>query len=337
MRVPSIRPTVATIACLSAALVMGAACGAPDAAPPAEETAAAEMSDREKIVGTYARVTSEVRDEDGVWSPTPGEDRHGYITYSDRGYMAVSSRDNGRTKFAGDEPTPEEAQAAIASYSAYYGPYTVNEAEGFVVHHRVGQIDPGGEVDAKRFYDFVGDRLILTPAPAMGGKEDATRRIVWERLPDVELSDEARRFLGHRELLYTERYTARDGEIVERTEPNESRAGAVIIYTPTGHMIVQLPDREGRMPYAGEDPTPAEALAAFNSYGGYFGRFTVHEDEDPRYVIHHQEGRLSPETEHDAQRFYELDGDILRLGGPPQTTNGESTGGHLYWELMPPR
>ena len=337
MRNPSIQLTVAAVVCLSVALAVGAVRGAAGEAPAAGEAVVQDGSDRERIVGTYARVTSEVRDENGVWSPTPGEDRHGYITYSDRGYMAVSSRDNNRTKFAGDEPTPEEAKAAIASYSAYYGPYTVHEDEGFVVHHRVGQIDPGGEVDAKRFYDFVGDRLILTPAPAMGGKEDATRRIVWERLPDVELSEEARRFLGHRELLYTERYTRRNGEIVEVTEPNESRAGAVIIYTPTGHMIVQLPDREGRMAYAGQDPTPAEALAAFNSYGGYFGRFTVHEDEDPRYVIHHQEGRLSPGTEHDAQRFYALDGDILRLGGPPQTTNGESTGGHLYWELMPPR
>lgn len=336
MRNPRVRPTVAAVVCLSVALAAGAVWNSAGARPGGEASVQAG-GDREKIVGTYARVTSEVRDENGAWSPTPGEDRAGYITYSDRGYMAVSSRDNNRTKFAGDEPTPEEAQAAIASYSAYYGPYTVNEAEGFVVHHRVGQIDPGGEVDAKRFYDFVGDRLILTPAPAMGGKEEATRRIVWERQPDVELSEEARRFLGHRELVYTDRYTTRDGELVEHGERNESRAGSVIIYTPTGHMLVQLPDREGRMPYAGEAPTPEEALAAFNSYGGYFGRFTVHEDEDPRYVIHHQEGRLSPETEMDAQRFYELDGDILRLGGPPRTTNGESTGGHLYWELLPPR
>ncbi len=333
---PSIRSIVAVV-CLSAALVAGAACGTADAPPAAEESAVPEVGDRERFVGTYARVTSEVKDENGVWSPTPGEDRAGYITYSDRGYMGVSSRDGGRTKFAGDEPSPEEAQAAIASYSAYYGPYTVHEAEGFVVHHRVGQIDPGGEVDAKRFYDFVGDRLILTPAPATGGKEDATRRIVWERLPDADLSEEARRFLGVRELLYTERYTLEDGEITERSEPNESRAGSVIIYTPTGHMMVQLMNREGRMPYAGEAPTPDEALAAFSSYGGYFGRFTVHEGEDPRYVIHHQEGRLSPATEADVQRFYELDGDVLRLGGPPRTTDGETTGGHLYWELLPPR
>ncbi len=337
MRNPSIRPTVAALVCLSVALAAGAARGSAGEPPAAGEATAQAGGDREKFVGTYRRVTSEVKDANGMWSPTPGEDRSGYITYSDSGYMGVSSRDGNRATFAGDQPTPEEAQAAIGTYSAYYGPYTVHEAEGFVVHHRVGQIDPGGEVDAKRFYDFVGDRLVLTPAPASGGKEQATRRIVWERLPDAELSAEARKFVGVRLLVYTDRYATRDGSIVRHGDRNESRAGAVIIYTPTGHMMVQLPDREGRTPYAGETPTPEEALAAYRSYGGYFGRFTVYEDEDPRYVVHNQEGRLNPGTEMDAQRFYQLDGDILRLGGPPRTTNGETTGGHLYWELLPAR
>ena len=337
MRSLSLALTVAAVVGLSAALAVsaGGAAGAPQTA---REASAPSGSDREKFVGTYRRVTTEVKGADGTWTGSSDPERIGYITYSDRGYMGVAGMQTDRKRFAGEQPTPEEAQEALRGYSGYFGPYTVNEEEGYVVHHRVGQTNPGGEVDAKRYYDFVGNKLILTPAPASGGKEQATRHIVWERLPDVELSEEAKRFVGARQLLYTDRYTERDGRIVEHGQRNESRAGSYIIYTPTGHMMVHLMAKEGRTPYAGEEPTPEEALAAYRTWGGYFGRFTVYENEDPKYVVHNQEGRLNPGTAMDAQRFYELDGDILRLGGPPRTTDdGGTTGGHLYWELLPPR
>lgn len=193
--------TGAVVVCLSAALTV-LAVGVPGCArQDADETSTENGSDREKFVGTYRRVTTEVKDANGLWSPVQDADRIGYITYSGTGYMGVSSMDKNRMRFAGDQPTPEEAQEALRGYSAYYGPYTVNDEEGFVMHHRAGQIDPGGEVDAKRFYDFVGDRLILTPAPANGEKAQATRRIVWERLPDAQLSAEAQRFVGVRQLV----------------------------------------------------------------------------------------------------------------------------------------
>ena len=295
-------------------------------------------SEHEKLVGTYKLVTSEVKDQNGTWRPTPDYDSIGYITYSDTGYMGVHVMRKNRAKFAATQPTPGEAQEALRGYSAYYGPYTVHEDENepFVVHHRVGQINPGGEVDAKRFVDFVGNQLILTPAPASGGKEQATRHIVWERLPDAPLSAEAQGFVGFRQLLYTDRYTESGGRVVTHAQRNEGRAGSYIIYTPTGHMMVHIMASEGRTPYAGATPTPEEALAAYRSYGGYFGRFTVHEDDEPQHVVHNQEGRLSPGTASDAERLYQLTGDVLRLGGRPQTTNGETTGGHLYWELLPP-
>ena len=330
---------VAIVVCLSAILSVRAA-GPRSAARPAESEASIQSgSEREKIVGTYRLVTIEVKDSNEAWSQTPNFDRMGYITYSATGYMGVNTMQKSRVPFAANQPTPEEAQEALGGYSGYYGSYTVDQDEdgGFLVHHRVGQIDPGGEVDAKRFYDLDGDRLILTPAPASAGKEQATRRIVWERLPDAELSVDAQKFVGFRQLRYTDRYTERDGRVVTHGQKNEDRAGSYIIYTPTGHMMVHLMPQEGRTPYAGATPTPEEALAAFQTYGGYFGRFTVYEDADPPYVVHNQEGRLSPGTESDAERLYQLSGDVLRLGGRPRTTNGETSGGHLYWELLPHR
>jgi hypothetical protein len=308
----------------------------PRPGPVAGEATAQTGSDRAQLVGTYQMVGREVKDEDGTWRPTPDFNSVGYITYSDTGYMGVQVMPNDRAPFASNPPTPDEARTALQGYSAYYGPFSTDEdADGkFVVHHRVGQINPGGEVDAKRFYDVEGDRLILTPAAADASKARATRRILWERLADVPLSDEAQRFVGFRQLLHTDRYTERDGRLVSHDRRNESRAGSYIIYTPSGHMMVHLMARDGRTPYAGTTPTPDEALAAYRSYTGYFGRFTVHEDDDPPYVVHHQEGRLRPGPPTDAVRLYELDGDVLRLGGRPRVSDGEATGGHLYWERL---
>jgi len=158
-----------------------------------------------------------------------------------------------------------------------------------------------------------------------------------ERLPNAQLSAEAKRFVGFRKLLYTDRYVEKDGKLIKHGERNEARAGSYIIYTPTGHMMVHLMDKAGRMKWAGSTATPQEALATYRSYGGYFGRFTVFETAKPKYVVHNQEGTLNPGRQSDQQRFYELNGNVLRLGGPPTIANGEASGGHLYWELMPPR
>ena len=339
MRSPRTALIVAAVVCLPIAFGVRAA-GVPAGAREAAKTAAIQTgSDRAKLVGTYALVTSEVKDANGTWRPTPNFDSTGYITYSDTGYMGVHVMPQNRSTFAGNQPTPEEAREALRGYTAYYGPYTVHDDESaqFVVHHRVGQMNPGGQADAKRFYDFVGNRLILTPAPASGGKAQATRHIVWERLPDAQLSAESSRFVGFRQLLYTDRYTERDGRVVTHGQRNEGRAGSYIIYTPTGHMMVHLMDKEGRTAYAGGTPTPEEALATYRSYGGYFGRFTVYENATPQYVVHNQEGRPRPPgTPADAERLYLLDGDVLRLGGRPRTTDGETAGGHLYWETLPP-
>lgn len=329
---------VAAVACLPTVLSVRAA-GVPVGTRPAAGEASVQTGrDHEPLVGTYELVTTEVKDQDGTWRPTLNYDSIGYITYSDSGYMGVHVMPKNRAPFADNPPTPEEVQAALRGYTAYYGPYTVHadESEPFVVHHRVGQINPGGQVDAKRFFDVIGNQLILTPAPASGGKAQATRHVVWERLPDAPLSAEAKKFVGFRELLYTDRYTERDGRVVTHGQKNEGRAGSYIIYTPTGHMMVHLMAREGRTPYAGAAPTPEEALAAYRSYGGYFGRFTVYEDDNPPYVVHNQEGRPNPGPPTDAERLYLLSGDVLRLGGRPRTTNGETRGGHLYWELLPP-
>jgi hypothetical protein len=248
-----------------------------------------------------------------------------------------------RARFAANPPTGEEAQAALRGYAAYFGSFTVNDAQQFVVHHRFGQINPGGDVDVKRFYEFVtmpngSQRLLLIPAAADGGKEKATRRIVWQRMPDAPLSAEEKKFIGFYKLLYTDSYRTKDGKEIFHGTRNETRAGtSYIIYTSSGHMMVHLMDREGRTKYAGAEATPAEALKAYRSYGGYFGRFRAYENHRPPFVYHSQQGAMSPGSYSEQKRFYQFTGNILRLGGPPNLNDaGEMAGGHLYWERQGP-
>jgi hypothetical protein len=143
--------------------------------------------------------------------------------------------------------------------------------------------------------------------------------------------------VGFYKLLYTDSYREKDGKEVFHGDKVYSRAGtSYIIYTPTGHMMAHLMNKEGRIPYAGAQPTPDEALKAYQTYTGYFGRFTTYESYKPPFVMHHQQGTIRPGGDVDAtKRFYQFTGNVLRLS-PPPTPNaaGEMAAGHLYWERL---
>ena len=243
--------TAAAVVLVTTVLGRGVVAGQGAASP-----GSSSMSDRARFVGTYELVTTEIKDPStGKWSPTPNFNSNGYIIYADTGHMGVHIQPKVRARFAANPPTGEEAQAALRGYAAYFGSFTVKdqEQEKFVVHHRFGQVNPGGERDAKRFYDFVttpngSQRLILIPAPADGGgKDKAMRRLVWQRMLDAPLSAEEKKFVGFWRLLYTDSYRIKDGKEVFHGDKIEARAGtSYIIYTSSGHMMVHLMNKEGR-------------------------------------------------------------------------------------------
>ena len=329
----SLRIVLTAAAAVSIATLIGIR-----AAVPAGAQSGQTLSDRSRFVGTYRLIATEVKNASGDWGRTPNSNSIGYITYSDTGHMAVYAVSR-LLRFAANAPTGEEAQAALQGTTAYFGSFTVDDTGKSVVHHRAGQLIPGGPVDASYFYDFDGDRFILTPEPAAGaGKDQAANRIVWERLPDPPLSAEAKKFVGFYKLLYTDSYREKDGKEVFHGNRNETQTGSYILYTPSGHMMAHLMNKEGRTKFAGAQPTPDEALGAYRSYTGYFGRFITYENYKPPFVFHSQQGTTNPGREVDAtKRFYVFTGNILRLGAPP-TLNaaGEMAGSHLYWERLPP-
>ena len=299
----------------------------------------AAQSDRQKFVGTYRLVVTEIKDASGKWVRNPTFNSVGYITYDESGYMGVHIMPKDRPKFAGATPTPAEAQVALRGYTAYFGAYRVYDTAGekFIEHDRSvgGTISETSFPIFKRYYDFIGNQLILTPGDRGITKEQATNRLVWERMPEVALSAEAKKFVGTYKLQYTDRYTVTNGQEKADGARTDARAGSVIIYTRSGHMMVHLRDKAGRVRYAGAQPTPEEALASYRTWVGYFGTFEVHPEAKPQYLFHHLQGALNPAMGPDFQRFYQFTGNVLRLATPPTTADGKTTGGYLYWDRLP--
>jgi hypothetical protein len=313
----------------------------------AQGAAPSAAGDRAKFNGAWELVTIEIKDPaSGRWIPTPGFNSNGYIIYAETGHMGVHIQPKVRRRFATNIPTGDEALEALRGYTAYFGSFTVNDKghDKAVVHKRFGQINPGGVPEVTRYYDFEttpngSTRLTLTPPPADGGgKEQARRRLVWQRMDDAPLSAEAKKFVGFWRLLYTDTYRMKDGKEVFHGDRSENRSGtSYIIYAPSGHMMVHLMYKDGRTKYSGLQPTPEEAFLAYRTYNGYFGRFVTYENHNPQFVYHSQQGTTAPGGYSEQKRFYQFTGNVLRLA-PPQTLNdaGELSQGHLYWEKQGP-
>ena len=136
-----------------------------------------------QFVGTWELVSIESRGSDGEWAPNQGRlapNPIGMIIYDAAGHMAVQIMNPDRPTFSSDdlsERTVEEFRGIIAGYVAYFGTYDIDERGGFVVHHRQGHLRPNQVgVDAKRFFEFAGNELTLTVAPARNV------RLTWRRV-----------------------------------------------------------------------------------------------------------------------------------------------------------
>ena len=112
---------------------------------------------------------------DGKPTPGRGANPKGIIYYDPSGSMVVQVAPDKERGKAGSAPTPDEAQAALAGYIAYFGTYTVDEKAATVTHHRHASVQPGDVADLVRGYEFSGDRLILRPP-------GTSYEVLWERI-----------------------------------------------------------------------------------------------------------------------------------------------------------
>jgi len=81
------------------------------------------------------------------------------IVYTPGGFVGVHFPTLGRSPFAGETPTEEEAQAA-RNYLGYYGALGVYAGEVF--HNVLGGVSPSAGAILRRFAKITGDELVVT-------------------------------------------------------------------------------------------------------------------------------------------------------------------------------
>jgi hypothetical protein len=138
-----------------------------------------------KLIGFWKLIALERRNTKGeLLSSSPGWT--GFIVYTPSGHVIVHMMQPYRRRNVGRSPTPAETMATYKGYTSYFGPFTVNESEQFVVHHLAAEFNsaPVG-TDYQRFLEFTGKRLTLKPPPTTDvNGETVQTRIIWERLTD---------------------------------------------------------------------------------------------------------------------------------------------------------
>jgi hypothetical protein len=106
----------------------------------------------------------------------------------------------------------------------------------------------------------------------------------------------------------------------------------VIIFDSAGH-VVEVDTRGGRQPYAANQPTPEEALGAFNTFGGFWGTYKA--DEKAGSIEYHTEAGVSPSLKGQLLvRGYELKGDRLVITARPGDSGVQGTT-RWTWERVP--
>ena len=107
-----------------------------------------------------------------------------------------------------------------------------------------------------------------------------------------------------------------------------------LMYDATGHVCVQLINTDRPMWKDNDVPTPEEARSALAGFGGYCGRYEVHERE--RYVVHIPEADAVPnEIGHPLKRSFILRGSQLVLQAiERRVTDGRLTTKNMVWERV---
>jgi len=141
---------------------------------------------KEQFVGTWKLISFELCRADGTVSYPLGQNPAGMIMYDIHGYMSGHVMRRDRMSFASGDPlqgSAEETRTAFQGYMAYCGTYDVNESKRTIAHILECSLFPnwGGTIQT-RFFEFSGNRLLLTTPPLTLGGHQQTVRALWERL-----------------------------------------------------------------------------------------------------------------------------------------------------------
>jgi len=103
-----------------------------------EQAPAQQASIKERLVGTWKLVSSEIVAPDGSKSPlVEGENPAGQYIFTNGGHFSFQATAEFPNFASNDrkETTPEENRAAVRGSIAYYGTYSINDAEKTILLH----------------------------------------------------------------------------------------------------------------------------------------------------------------------------------------------------------
>lgn len=142
------------------------------------------MSLKERLVGTWIIVSVDNVRDDGSKAELFGPNPKGILIYTTDGHFTLVNMRGDLPKFAArnrDQGTPGENQAVVQGSIAYFGTWTVNEADKVITAKIEGSTYPNfvGGPDQKRLItSLTADELkFINPAASAGGK----LQLVWKR------------------------------------------------------------------------------------------------------------------------------------------------------------
>jgi lipocalin-like protein len=140
----------------------------------------------QRIVGAWQLVTRSVRKDNGemLVDPVLGQQPLGRLYYDASGGVMLQMMRIGRTGAIGKPANPEDAAnpRVVLGYDAYFGTYTVNEAQGTVTHHVQASLFPEDlGKDFVRPFTLEGDTLTLSFTSPSAGGSPITRTLTFRR------------------------------------------------------------------------------------------------------------------------------------------------------------
>jgi hypothetical protein len=150
-----------------------------------DSSRALEISLQEQIVGTWALVSTRTTRSDGTVYGPYGPHETGTLIFERNDRFALILIDPDTPKFASnnrEEPTPEEATAAAKGGFAFFGSYSLNEADKtFVFHVEASNFPNFNGTNQKRLVESISasELIFVNFTPPNGG---AKVRLIFRRL-----------------------------------------------------------------------------------------------------------------------------------------------------------
>ena len=151
---------------------------------PGGDALAQQKSLTEQLIGTWTLVSVHNVRNDGSRLDASGPNPKGIVIYTSDGHFAFVNTRADLPKFASntrDQGTPEEYKAVVEGSMAYFGTYSVNEADKVINVQIVGSTFANlvGRADQKRIItSLTADELTFRNSATPSG---ATLELAWKR------------------------------------------------------------------------------------------------------------------------------------------------------------